>query len=162
MGAILYQLLTGQAPFRGESRADTIQQVIFLEPVPPSRLNSRVHRDLETICLKCLEKEPGNRYPTARLLSDSLRLFVNQRLEKHEYGDVTTAEISQAYAEFCADNAWNVLPTAVLERTLPDLILDAFHVPKSHSIERNGKRSNRGWHTVRLREEPAFKLQTEA
>ena len=92
--------------------------------------------------------------------SDSLRIFVNQRLEKHEYGDVTTAEISQAYAEFCADNAWNVLPTAVVERTLPDLILDAFHVPKSHSIERDGKRSNRGWHGVRLRDvhEPDFKL----
>ena len=84
--------------------------------------------------------------------SDSLRIFVNQRLEKDEAGDVTTAEISQAYAEFCADNGWNVLPTAVMERTLPDLMLDAFHVPKSHSIERNGKRSNRGWHTVRLGE----------
>ena len=91
--------------------------------------------------------------------SDSLRIFVNQRLEKHEYGDVTTAEISQAYAEFCADNGWNVLPTAVVERTLPDLILDAFHVPKSHSIERDGKRSNRGWHMVRLRDavDPAYK-----
>jgi putative DNA primase/helicase len=96
--------------------------------------------------------------------SDSLRIFVNQRLEKHEYGDVTTAEISQAYAEFCADNAWNVLPTAVVERTLPDLILDAFHVPKSHSIERDSKRSNRGWHMIRLRDaaEPAFKLQLAA
>jgi P4 family phage/plasmid primase-like protien len=96
--------------------------------------------------------------------SDSLRIFVNQRLEKHEYGDVTTSEISQAYAEFCADNGWNVLPTAVVERTLPDLILDVFHIPKSHSIERDGKRSNRGWHAIRLRDaqDPAFKLRGDA
>jgi P4 family phage/plasmid primase-like protien len=106
------------------------------------------------------EKQRG-RVDSLLAESDSLRIFVNQRLEKHEYGDVTTSEISQAYAEFCADNGWNVLPTAVVERTLPDLILDVFHVPKSHSIERDGKRSNRGWHAIRLRDaqDPTFKLR---
>ncbi len=84
--------------------------------------------------------------------SDSLRLFVKARLERNEYGDVTTGEISQAYAEFCADNGWNVLPTSVVERTLPDIMLDVFHVTKAHSIERDGKKSNRGWRKVRLLE----------
>lgn len=84
--------------------------------------------------------------------SDSLRLFVRERLQRHEYGDVTTSEISQSYAEYCADKGWNALPTAVVERTLPDIMLDEFHVTKVHSIERDGKKSNRGWRRVRLTE----------
>ena len=91
--------------------------------------------------------------------SDSLRLFVKQRLVRHDYGDVTTGEISQAYAEFCADHGWNVLPTAVVERTLPDIMLDVFHVTKSHSIERDGRKSNRGWRKVRLLEAAALPLE---
>lgn len=82
--------------------------------------------------------------------SDSLRLFVKERMTRHEYGDVTTSEIQQAYAEYCADKGWNALPSAVVERTLPDIMLDAFHVTKAHSIERDGKKSNRGWRKVQL------------
>jgi len=52
--------------------------------------------------------------------SDSLRLFVKERIQRNEYGDVTTSEIGQAYAEFCGDRGWNALGTAVVERTLPD------------------------------------------
>jgi len=74
------------------------------------------------------------------------------------YGDVTTSEISQGYAEFCADKGWNALPTAVVERTLPDIMLDTFHVTKSHDIERNGKKSNRGWRRVRVKAAPTFQL----
>jgi phage/plasmid-associated DNA primase len=90
--------------------------------------------------------------------SDSLRLFVKERLARHEYGDVTTSEISQGYAEFCADLGWNALPSAVVERTLPDIILDVFHVTKSHSIERDGKKSNRGWRKVHLLEATELNL----
>jgi len=82
--------------------------------------------------------------------SDSLRLFIRERVRKHEYGDVTTAEISQAYAEYCADKGWHAQPSSVVERTLPDLMLELFHVTKSHSIERDGKKSNRGWRRVQL------------
>jgi eukaryotic-like serine/threonine-protein kinase len=74
MGVILYELLTGAVPFRGDQRM-LIVQILTDEPTAPRRIDSGVPRDLETICLKCLQKDPSKRYETAQELADDLRHF---------------------------------------------------------------------------------------
>jgi tetratricopeptide (TPR) repeat protein len=76
LGVLLYECLTGRRPFIGHSDAETMQRILTEEPTPPGRLRPGIGRDIEAICLKCLEKRPGQRYATARALQDDLRRYL--------------------------------------------------------------------------------------
>jgi tRNA A-37 threonylcarbamoyl transferase component Bud32 len=79
LGALLYELLTGRPPFKGSSVMSTLHQVVYDDVVPPSRIESKIARDVETICLKCLAKEPEKRYGSAAELAEDLRAYLENR-----------------------------------------------------------------------------------
>lgn len=77
LGVLLYECLTGRAPFMATGVVQTLQQICNDDPLPPRRLQPAIPRDLETICLHCLEKRPNHRYATAKELADDLRRYLN-------------------------------------------------------------------------------------
>ena len=76
LGVLLYELLTGRPPFRGDTDLSIRTQIVTAEPVPPRRLRAQVPRDLETVCLKCLQKDPRKRYVSAEALADDVQCFL--------------------------------------------------------------------------------------
>ena len=77
LGSTFYEMLTGKSPFHGETKFDTLYQVVHQAAVPPSQLQPAIPPELETICLRCLEKDPGRRYPSANDLADEIDRFIN-------------------------------------------------------------------------------------
>jgi serine/threonine-protein kinase len=77
LGAVLYELLTGRPPFRADTVMETVVQVLERDPAPPSEIRRDIPKELESICLKCLEKSPKDRYPSARALADELDAYLH-------------------------------------------------------------------------------------
>ena len=101
LGATLYCAVTGRPPFQAASPIDTLLQVIADEPVPPRRLNATVDRDIETICLKCLKKDPARRYASAAELAEDLRRYLAGEPIRRGPSDRWNGSASGA-AETCA------------------------------------------------------------
>jgi hypothetical protein len=126
LGVLLYEMLTGEAPFRG-SKLMLLHQVLHEEPRPPRRVNDKVPRDLETICLKCLRKEPEKRYATAAALATDLRRFLaGEPIEARPVGRVERGvKWVKRQPAFAAMMAATVAITAVSIVTLLLLLADA-------------------------------------
>ncbi len=105
LGAILYRLLTGKTPFEGSSTAESLQLVIHGVPVPVRRVRPACPRDLDTICLKCLEKSPSARYGSAAELADDLRRFLR--------GEPITARAATPLEQLVSWSRRNPLPTTI-------------------------------------------------
>ena len=85
-------MLTGRPPIQADNPIDTVMQVVNQEPVSPRKLNPKIPKDLETVCLKCLEKTADRRFPSARELSDELERFLNGRaIQSRRIGSIEKA-----------------------------------------------------------------------
>ena len=135
LGAVLYTLLTGRAPFVGDSVVDTLTHVKEQPPEPPRKLNVKVPRDLEIICLKCLEKEPGRRYPSALKLAEDLqRYYRNEPIEARPAGPVERLR-KWTRRDPVAAGFLTVVATLLLVALLA--IVQAFRISEELRRERN-------------------------
>jgi serine/threonine protein kinase len=123
LGAILYELLTGRPPFQAATPLDTILLVVSEEPVPPSRLQAKVPRDLETICLKCLEKRPERRYASARELADDLGRFLN-----YEPIRARPAGRARRFGVWLRKRPWTMVALALVAVLGVSLLAQAFYL----------------------------------
>jgi eukaryotic-like serine/threonine-protein kinase len=130
LGAILYELLTGRSPFKGSTVLDTLEQVRANDPVPVRQLQPKVPPDLETICLKCLQKDPRRRYPSAVALADDLKRFrAGRPILARPLG-----RVGRAYRWYRREPRTAALVTCILllTATLPALFV-GFNVRLAHT-----------------------------
>jgi hypothetical protein len=114
LGAVLYELLTGRPPFTGHTTAGVVYQVVHEQPIPPRRLQPYVDRELEAICLKCLAKDPRDRYAAAWMLAEALQRFLEARRLWRNWRNWTMPALSAAtvvLALFLGFGYWNARET---------------------------------------------------
>lgn len=111
----------------------------------------KLQEEFKTIGDFVLTESQKGRIDSLLAESDSLKVFVTERIERHAYSDISNDEFQQAYAEFCSDRGWNAMPLTVVERNSKALMLEIWKAPKSHCIERPGQKASRGWTKVRLK-----------
>jgi serine/threonine protein kinase/WD40 repeat protein len=108
LGAILYELTTGRPPFQAATPLDTIMLVLNKEPVSPRQLNPKLDRDLETICLKCLQKNPAQRYRSVRELAEDLGRYLNR-----EPIEARPVSLPNRAMRWCRRNVWATVAASV-------------------------------------------------
>ncbi|MHC4779743.1 MAG: protein kinase domain-containing protein, partial [Planctomycetota bacterium] len=110
LGAVLYELLTLRPPFEGATAVNVLYQVLNKDPIPPTKLVRRVHKDIETICLKCLEKDPGRRYGSAAELAEDIGRF----LEGEPIVAVKPGPVSVLFRKVGRNKWWSLAVTLIL------------------------------------------------
>jgi WD40 repeat protein/tetratricopeptide (TPR) repeat protein len=147
LGAILYEMLTGQPPFRGPTPLDTVMQVLDRDPAPPSAVRPGVDRDLATVALKCLHKEPGRRYESAAALVDDLERW--QRGEPVLARPVSRAERAWRWAR--RNPALAALSGALATTLLAGVVGLAFLYLRAERLrgEAEGQRDQARWRLAR-------------